>query len=364
MLHSECCVDAVVVGGGPAGCAAAITLVRAGWSVLLIDRQQRPSLRVGESLPPAVKPLLHDLGLSAVLADGHLPSYGNQSAWGSAALQDTDFIRDPQGHGWRLDRDRFDAALRAAAGVAGAKLWQSVRVRAVQRIATGWHVQIDRMPAVHARWVIDASGRSAWLARSQGATIRRYDRLIAFAARFCARLPGDRDTRTLVESVADGWWYSARVPDDQRVVVFHCDAGSPAAHLARTPSGFADLLARTGHIRQGLQRWQYALAAGPQILAAGSTQLDPPIGQQWVAVGDAALAFDPLASQGIMNGLYTGMQAAQTLVAMRQGDSDAERVYCARLQAIYRHYLHNKADYYAAERRWADRPFWAARSEE
>ncbi|HYG83191.1 MAG TPA: FAD-dependent oxidoreductase, partial [Pyrinomonadaceae bacterium] len=88
--------DVAIVGGGPAGAAAALTLSRAGRRVLLVDANQPSAFKIGEALPPAARPLLSDLGLwDGIAADGHLPCYGNLSAWGAQRLDETAFIFDP-----------------------------------------------------------------------------------------------------------------------------------------------------------------------------------------------------------------------------------------------------------------------------
>jgi Tryptophan halogenase len=55
--------DAVVLGAGPSGCAAATALARAGRSVLLVDRDPEPRFKIGESLLPWNLPLFEELGL-------------------------------------------------------------------------------------------------------------------------------------------------------------------------------------------------------------------------------------------------------------------------------------------------------------
>jgi len=105
-------VTALIIGGGPAGSAAALTLALAGASVLVIDRSADGGKKVGESLPPSGGLLLRDMGLwDRFFSCGHLPSYGNRSAWGSPDLDNYDFIFEPSGVGWHLDR----FALRCAA---------------------------------------------------------------------------------------------------------------------------------------------------------------------------------------------------------------------------------------------------------
>ena len=119
----------IVAGGGPAGSAAAIVLAKSGRRVLLVDDSAPRAFRIGEALPPAAVPLLRDLGvLDRFLADKHLPCFGNVSSWGSEELAATDFLFNPHGHGWHLDRARFDAMLRSVAEESGAALMSGARV--------------------------------------------------------------------------------------------------------------------------------------------------------------------------------------------------------------------------------------------
>ena len=65
--------DVIVIGGGPAGSAAATMLARKGWQVTILEREQFPREHVGESLLPASIPVLEELGaLHAVESAGFL----------------------------------------------------------------------------------------------------------------------------------------------------------------------------------------------------------------------------------------------------------------------------------------------------
>jgi flavin-dependent dehydrogenase len=386
--------EVLVVGGGPAGAAAAITLASAGRRVLLVDAEGAGSaaaggLAVGEALPPAARPLLRDLGvLAAVEAGGHLPCVGNVSVWGAPTPVTRDFLRHPHGPGWHLDRARFDASLRRAAAEAGAEVRCGARVVAVEREGDGGdgeHPESRRAPererqlaaawrarlrgdgaerSIRCRWLIDASGRAGVVARRVGAIRRRDERLLAFVARFrpTAGAEEDRDDRTWIEAVAGGWWYSARVPGGDRIVALHTDPDLADRAALRTAAGLAAELAQAPALAALLAAHGYHPTGRPRGVDAGGARLDPAAGPGWLVVGDAAVSFDPLSSQGLLNALYTGLRGAQAVDRALAGDAAAPADYAARVAEIHRAYRSHHAAYYAAERRWVAEPFWRRRA--
>ena len=348
--------DVLVAGAGPAGAVAAWVLARQGRRVLLVDDVPSGKRKVGESLPGAARPLLRDLELLSLVEKGpHLPSYGNLSSWGSDELIATDFIRDPNGPGWHLDRSRFDADLRKAARDAGVVL-QPERVRSTTAIDGGRRINLTAGETT-AHWLIDATGRHATLARNLGVSRQRDDSLVALCA-WATPADTDLDTRTLVESTPDGWWYTARLPDSTRVVVLHIDA-EHAASILHTPGTWSSLLSRTKHVSDLLAGAVFT--DGPHGTEACGARLDRFAGKDWLAAGDAAMSFDPLSSQGILNALYTGMKAGQALHAALNGDLDRVAAYTARLESVRQAYLRHHRSFYQVERRWLNRSFWVRR---
>lgn len=367
-------VEVVVIGGGPAGATAALTLANAGRRVLLVGGEGGRAASVGEALPPAARPLLRDLGLLPLVeGDGHLPCLGNVSAWGSGELVVHDFLRDPHGPGWHLDRQRYDRALRNAAAEAGARIEPETHGAGVERDGEGWAVRLRSggpghgAPAertVHASWLVDATGRASAVARWVGARRRRADRLVAFVARFRpqAGAGGDRDDRTWIEAVEDGWWYSARIPPGERVVAFHTDAALADLAVLRSADGFAGRLGRAPHLGPLLAGRGYRIVGRPRGVDASSAILDRVAGAGWLAVGDAAASFDPLSSQGLLNAHYTGLRGGQAILRSLAGDPTAVPGYAARIDRIYRAFLAHRTTYYGAEGRWRTRPFWSQRA--
>ncbi|UXY14855.1 FAD-dependent monooxygenase [Chitiniphilus purpureus] len=363
-------VDVAIAGGGPAGAAAAIVLARAGLRVLLAEARAGAALmapRIGEGLPPSARPLLQELGvLDAVQADGHRTSPGTLACWGAASPHANDFLYQLHGTGWQLDRVRFDARLRETAAAAGARLIAPARLH-LRQAADGSSPHLLDMQAggtpvrtVQAQWLIDASGRNATLARALGAVRIRHDRLLAFHQRLASATAIDRDGRTWVEAVEEGWWYSVLLPSGERLIALLCDADADRRR-ALLGGGLWQALAGAPH----LHRWCHAHGYRPIGRACGadacSQMLDRAAGRRWLAAGDAALAFDPLSSKGIATALYGGMQAAHALLAALAGDIEAPARFGTHLHHIHAIYRQQLTQFYALETRWPDSAFWSPR---
>jgi flavin-dependent dehydrogenase len=376
-------VDVCVAGGGPAGAAAAIALARGGRRVLLADAPPGgPPLKVGESLPPPVRPLLRDLGVLDRFTGArglHLPSYGTRALWGGV-VTDTDFLFDPNGAGWHVDRRGFDAFLVEEARRAGAVVERArVRGAPTASVAATPPSRTAAPPAplrrvvldsggeraeVACRAVVDATGRAAAVARSLGARRRRHDRLVALYTSVPA---GDADGRTIVEACEEGWWYASLVPGGTRILAFLTDAdlvaevGFEAA--ARRTELIAPLAGEAGAREgaRGVGAEGPREGARPRRAAAHTATLSPVAGDGWVAAGDAALALDPLSSQGIFTALFTGIAAAEALDAHLDGDAAAVGRYAQRIDDIATAFLRARGEFYGAEHRWPKAPFWQRR---
>jgi flavin-dependent dehydrogenase len=354
-----------IVGGGPAGAAAAIALARMGMPCRVLEADTQGRVKAGETLPGNVRPVLHQLGLSGLLDEGgHLPCFGNVAYWGGAEPSVRDFIADVHGHGWHLDRQAFERQLREAAVAAGVDWQVGVRVTALARADAGWEVQVHNSDGKHATlasaFVLDATGRAARIARGQGAQRITLDKLAGYFA-----LVEDVDVaglphHTIVESVADGWWYAAAVPGKRLAISFLSDSD---LHSDVLEAGFlAGKFAETVHFWHLLgERLPDGALTAYDVRPASTACLDRLSGPGWLAVGDAAFSYDPLSSYGIGSALGGGLYAAFAVRDHLAGHSEAMAAYAQLQGRAFQTCLDLMAAHYAQETRWADRGFWARR---
>jgi flavin-dependent dehydrogenase len=213
-----------------------------------------------------------------------------------------------------------------------------------------------------ADFVVDATGRTARLAGSLGARRVSYDRLIGVAVFFegSVAAPPEEDSFTLVEAVSSGWWYSSRLPGGKLIAVYMTD-GDLLDRAVVSIDGWLALLHKTRHTAQRVGKYGGGDPTPPRIKPANTVRLTTVAGNGWLAVGDSAVAYDPLASHGIAMAMGSGFNAASGIIRFLDGHGDAMREYERLIDRAFASYLLMHHDAYQHEQRWPHETFWRRR---
>ena len=353
-----------MLGGGPAGSVTALLLARAGVSAILIEASDYRDARLGETLPPLINPLLNRLELAnRFSAQQPCVSEGVISMWGQGRPSINDFMFDVHGSGWRIDRARFDRMLADSAADAGADVRPARVVSCGRSRNAGWSVTFTtahQTGSCEAALLVDATGRSGTAGLSQLSLKTVYDRLIGVA--WFGGCTSD-EPHALIESVDEGWFYSAAMPDGRIAVVYMTDSDLYRRGCARCQDFWFKQLAKTTMTRRRFAPRESRAAL--RIQSAASILRRKPAGEGWLAVGDAAMSFDPLSGLGVYRALEGASIAATTIldVLSRGRPRGDNHSYDRWVRRTFAEYLGLRRHHYTAEQRWPDSTFWRRRHE-
>lgn len=350
-------VDACVIGAGPAGCVMAARLAQLGFAVCMVERAPFPRPHLGESLSPGVLPLIETIGARrGVEASGVTRVRAVVSNWEGGFTKRV----DPREQGLLVDRGRFDAVLLGRARTLGVMVLQPAVVRERTHRDDAWHLAVDAggtSRRLRARFVIDATGRAAWL---PGRRRRTGPRTVALHAYWeGGRLP----TQPRIEAGADAWYWGVPLPDGLYNTLVFVDGASLRGRSASSrDSHFRGLIGRS-RLMDGCERPRLA---GPVLAADATPYLDElSVTRTQIKVGDSALAIDPLSSSGVQKAIQTALSGAivvNTLLRKPEYSDAAIRFYGDSLvQASDRHRAWATGHYATVSAR-EPASFWSARS--
>jgi flavin-dependent dehydrogenase len=317
--------DVLIIGGGPAGSTAAITLAEKGYDVTLLEKARHPRFHIGESLLPANLPMFERLGIAEEIRAIGMQKWGAEfvSPWhavGSQTFEFSEAWNKSMPFAYQVRRSQFDEILIRRAAARGAQVIEGCRVRDVELRPSGEvasiHTEHDdgRKESWEARFVIDASGRDTFLGNRLN-TKRRYRKhnSSAMYAHFKGAWRHTDCKRTGNISIfwfEHGWMWFIPLADGATSIGAVVWPHYMKARKKPLREFFLETLAMCGPLAERLEDAELISdveATGNYAYSCARTH-----GENFLLVGDAYAFIDPMFSSGVMLAMTTAMTGAET----------------------------------------------------
>ena len=332
--------DCIIVGGGPAGSAAATIISQGGFDPLLLEREAMPRYHIGESLMPEAFWCFERLGVLDQMRNSDYVRKFSVQFVSSTGKESQPFIfkqHDPRecSSTWQVERAEFDHMLFKNAEANGASCVDQARVMDVLMDgdrAVGATVQTAEGTSkeVRAKVVVDATGLQAVIAHRMGLRHDEEDlKKIAIWSYFenAERDPGEHGGATIIlhTEKKDSWFWFIPLRNGITSVGVVGDRNYMLEGRESPEQTFADELALCPAMQRRLAPStnieKYRVA---REFSYTTTQQS---GDGWVLVGDAMGFIDPIYSSGVYFALQSGIMAADAIVTgLKNDDTSATQL--------------------------------------
>ncbi len=326
--------DAIVIGGGPGGSTAAMTLAQAHRRVLLLEKEHFPRFHIGESLLPYNQRLFQELGLLPQLrAAGFMPKFGAQFHSGNGAhsiqfvFRKGRFTREHES--MQVERARFDHLLLKHAATGGAEVREGWTVTRVSSESNRTKIEArsdgGAQECFFGSFLVDASGRGNLTGNQEGLRIvhPRLKKIAIFGHFGGVRLPeGEAGGDTVIVRLENKWFWL--IPLSSEKVSVGCVMDHEEFIRAQLPGDvlFEKIWRSSTAMRSRMQNAQ--VIAPIQTTSDFSYRNRRLVGSRLLRVGDAAGFMDPIFSAGVYLAMTSGHHAAKIILeSLDRGDDGA-----------------------------------------
>ena len=338
--------DVIIVGGGVSGLILSILLKEKNVDHVVLDRvEKRKTLEIPETLPPSALVLLESLNLLELFKKSSSKTFGYHSIWNSnIIITDNFFDHNPYKYGLKLNKKEL---LNDLGELVRDHVIQFNHINEVDRSDKNVTVKVESnntVQTINGRVIVDATGRNRAILKLLGVTTESFDNQIALSCHLPYFKHPQLIHRVFVETFENGWGIVSALNDEVNGMTLYTQKGSPILPQLKEYQNWKEVLSNTKILKDFLTD-----DLNPKVVGgnANSSRASEITGSNWLAIGDAAIAFDPLSSHGISNAIYCANLASTAIESHVTNDAIAPfQQYDDTICQIFNEYSRQKLKLY------------------
>ncbi len=308
-----------IIGGGPSGCALATLLKRKGFTVAVFYLEKRPEIIVGESLVPAIIPMLRELGV-----EDEVKSFSTYKPGASVWVNKDEEASSPFSFGggglppyaYNVPRTKFDKTIFDLAVREGVTFFK--QVAKIEKTGNGDELKLgdDTIAAIgdffkgQPDLIVDASGRSRNISRLLDIPTRAGSRKDIAVFSHLQGADKIEPYNIHLHRLEKGW--SWRIPLPDRISVGIVIDPEHLKKFGATTEEQYDNYLKADDI---LQKFTANATRATGVMQYNNYQLisKKMYGSNWLLTGDAGGFLDPIFSSGLFLAIKGAFGAAEAI---------------------------------------------------
>lgn len=336
--------DVIIVGNGVAGLALSFILTKKNINHVVLNRvEKRKTLELPETIPPSALVLLESLNLLELFSKSSSKTFGYHSIWNSEPLTTNNFFdHNPYKYGLKLNKKQL---LRDLGELINDHVIPFNNLIKINQSDKSVSVQIESNHAeqtINSKLIVDATGRNRSILKQLGIASEVFDGQVALSC----HLPYFKHPQLMhsvyTESFEHGWGIVSSLNKEVNGMTLYTQKGSPILPHLKDYQNWKGLLSNTKFLKDFLSDDLNRKVVGGDANSSRASQI---AGSNWLAIGDAAIAFDPVSSHGVSNAIYCANTAANAIESQLPDHSTTPfQQYDDTLSQIFDAYLNQKSE--------------------